>query len=82
MKAFDEYIIVVLLVLSLKRVHFLVNQTERCDHSNESSRCVLSRLVVHIVLNRVHVLEIFMFNLSRKGLIIYRNANFDEGGVT
>ena len=42
MKALDEYFLMVLFVLLLKRVHFLVNETQRCDHSNESSRWVLS----------------------------------------
>ena len=50
MKALDEYIVMVLFVLSLKRVYFLANETQMWDHSNESSQrlhsnstaCVLS----------------------------------------
>ena len=38
MKALDEYILMVLFVLLLKRVHFLASETQECDHSNENSR--------------------------------------------
>ena len=31
MKALDEYILMVLFVLLLKRVHFLANETQRCQ---------------------------------------------------
>ena len=37
MKALDEYILMVLFEILLKRVHFLANETQRCDYSNESS---------------------------------------------
>ena len=36
MKALDESILMVLFVLLLKRVHFLTNETKRCEHSNET----------------------------------------------
>ena len=38
-KALSEFIpmILYMFVLSLKRVHFLANETQKCDHSNESS---------------------------------------------
>ena len=38
----DEYFLMVLFVLLLKRVHFLAKVTWRCDHSNESSWWVYS----------------------------------------
>ena len=34
MKVLDEYILVVVFMLLLKRVYFLANKTQSCDHSN------------------------------------------------
>ena len=34
-KALHEYILMVVFVLLLKTVHFLLNETKRCDHSND-----------------------------------------------
>ena len=48
-KPLHEYITVLLLVLLLKRVHVLVNETQRCDHSNESSSLVQSNGTVCVI---------------------------------
>ena len=51
MKTLDEYILMVLFVLLLKRVlnHFFVNETSRCDHSNENSQREHSYGAVYVV---------------------------------
>ena len=49
MKVLDEYILMVLFVLLLKRVHFLANETQRCDYSNESSPWVHSNGTVCVI---------------------------------
>ena len=35
-KALNEYMLMVLFVLLLKRCHFLANETYRCDHLNDN----------------------------------------------
>ena len=37
LKALDEYLLMVLFVIILKRVHFHANETKRCEHPVESS---------------------------------------------
>ena len=57
MKSLDEHNLMVLYALLLKRVHFLVNQTQRCDHSNESSLMSTILMVLFVLLlKRVHFL--------------------------
>ena len=62
MKALDEYIqeshiLMVLFALLLKRVHFLVEETWICDHSNESSLDEYILMVLFVLLlERVHFL--------------------------
>ena len=48
-KSLDEYILVLLFMLLLKRVHFLANKTWRCDHSNESPWSAHSSVAVYVI---------------------------------
>ena len=61
-----KYFLMVLFVLLLKRVHFLAKETWRCDHSNGSSRLVLSNGGVHTVAEQTSCFCKCNFNLDRE----------------
>ena len=81
MKALDEYILMVLFVLLLKRVHFLVNETYICKGVTTQMKALdeyFLMVVFTLLLNRVQaVFAIFVFNLDREALIYCEDPGDD-----
>ena len=66
MKALDEYILMALFVLSLKRVNFLQTKPQGVTTQMKALDEYILMVVLTLLLNRVHVFANFTFNWTEK----------------
>ena len=66
MRALDEYILMVVFVLLLRRVHFLTNETESVTTQMKALDEFFLIVLFNLLLKRVHLLTFFKIYLNRE----------------